>query len=116
MEWISALTACLALMMTIIGYFVKRHIESVERNIKNLNTKVTALKQDVIWITNSVEDIKTIVNNSNAITKETGVKILSRIESLDELTYQNKVLLKKHETDLENYGKVIRKKFLADKK
>ena len=116
MEWITALTACLTLLITITGYFVKKHIESVEKNIKELQKKTTSLKQDVIWMTNNIEDIKRVTQDSNLITREKSNLILSKIEQLDDMVYNNKIMLKKHETDLENYGKVIRKKFLTDKK
>lgn len=112
MEWISALTAVLALLISITGYFIKKHIETVEQDIKRINTNIGITKQDIIALTNQISNLKQYQIETRQGQKELSSKLEARIDEVIDVSFDLKSKIKDHERHLENYGNVIRKYLL----
>lgn len=115
MTLLSILTACLSLLIAVVGYFIKRHIERTEAKIDKMRNELTAARQDIIWISNSVKEVREITSDSSASQVSNSQKLINKLNQISQETYENKVKLLEHERHLSNYGKVIRK-YLIDKK
>ena len=114
MDIVGILTGLLTGAIAIIGYFIKKHIESVEKDVKSLSSQVSGLKQDTIWLTNNISELKDMQAHN---TKEQIMMLGKLGAKTDEIkSHINQVQdrVNSHEKHLENYGQVIR--LLANKK
>lgn len=104
----SALISILTVTIAIIGWFLKRHIEDVEKSIRELKVGLAIVKQDIIWIKNNVEDIKSIANENSIYFSDNVNKINAKLEGIKDHGQDMSNQLNEHEKHLENYGKIIR--------
>lgn len=116
MNPINILISILSFLILIIAYFIKRHIENVESEVKSSRVEIRALEQDMKWLKKMADEDKVVSRNNMAIVKSMFDKQGAKLERMNEEFISFKGTLQVHEQHLEDYGKVIRARLLGDKK
>ena len=108
MELIGALLSVLTACLGIIGWFVKKYMESMEKDVRQLRVDFSALKQDTLWLIKSNKEIQSSsVHNTKGIQTSIGA-MSAKIDTIKSNSDHIDDKLKSHEKHLENYGQVIR--------
>lgn len=101
------LSAFMALL-GVIGYFMKRHMETVESDVKKLRSEVVALKQDSIWIVNAMKELRASSSRQSQEVQAVIIKLQAKLDEVKDSTSHLEDKIKTNEKHLENYGQVIR--------
>jgi len=105
---ITILTSLLTLAIAIIAYFAKSLIEDVKKDVKLLRSEVTAMKQDSIWITNTVGELKDMQAYNTKEQRAILSKLAQKIDLIKDNEAHIEGRLNAQDKHLENYGQVIR--------